>query len=85
MIGLKNNRDMEYIELVLLGNLSIGEQDDVVMSLDYLGFYVDDIVQYRETASLLIESRKDFTDLDVREIERMMSDEFSDLDYEIRY
>ncbi len=76
---------MEYIELVLLGNLSIGEQDDVVMSLDYLGFYVDDIVQYRETASLLIESRKDFTDLDVREIERMMSDEFSDLDYEIRY
>ena len=76
---------MAYIELVLLGNLSIGEQDDVVMSLDYLGFYVDDIVQYRETASLLIESRKDFTDLDVREIERMMSDEFSDLDYEIRF
>jgi hypothetical protein len=76
---------MEYIELVLLGNLSIGEQDDVVMSLDYLGFYVHDIVQYRETASLLIESRKDFTDSDVREIERMMNDEFSDLDYEIQY
>lgn len=76
---------MNYIELVLLGNPTIGQQDDVVMSLDYLGFYVDDIVEHRGTASLLIESRNDFTDLDVREIERMMSDEFSYLDYEIRY
>jgi hypothetical protein len=76
---------MNYIELVLLGNLTIGQQDDVAMSLDYLGFYVDDIVEHRGTASLLIESRNDFTTLDVREIERMMSDEFSYLDYEIRY
>ena len=75
---------MNYIELVLLGNLTIGQQDDVVMSLDYLGFYVDDIVEYRGTASLLIESRKDFTTSDVQEIEMMMADEFSNLDYENR-
>jgi hypothetical protein len=75
---------MNYIELVLLGNPTIGEQDEVVMSLDYLGFYVDDIVQHRGTAALLIESRNDFTTLDVREIEDLMRDEFSDIDYEIR-
>lgn len=75
---------MNYLELVLFGNITNAAQQEVAAAMEYLGFYVEDIVEYRGEVAMLLPSREEFTRADRMEIEDIMRDEFSDLDYEIR-